>query len=417
MYFSFIQDHEVAGAGLPPGPGAHMKKSFSLSVFLVLLQLPMYLAAEIPPPPGPGEFLQDYARVIHHHAAHSIRELQKVAFEQHDTPIVVVTIHALAKYDAQGSSLDRLAFSWFNKWQIGKRGSEGELINKGILLLVSIGDRKSRIELGAEWGQTHNGHCDKITRSVMIPRFKRGDYSGGLRAAVAELARLASMSARGEGLPAMNTSGSAAVRTTRGGDLIDRTVDRGLSLSLDKEFVKNNQLRPIAEVLIVILAPLLFLLAAILDAFYKGRSSPICKLTGGGLFALGMVLGGAPFFGVIFPLGLTSHALLGKKWYLWWGGVVGVIICLSLQEDPDGGLTMFLVVGFCLLMIPFSFVYTLKLLGFGWYWMNARKAPLYKLIPKYREKHGSGGFLSGGGGGGGFSSGGFSGGGGSSGSW
>jgi uncharacterized membrane protein YgcG len=78
---------------------------------------------------------------------------------------------------------------------------------------------------------------------------------------------------------------------------------------------------------------------------------------------------------------------------------------------------MFLVVGFCLLMIPFSFVYTLKLLGFGWYWMNARKAPLYKLIPKYREKHGSGGFLSGGGGGGGFSSGGFSGGGGSSGSW
>ena len=70
-------------------------------------------------------------------------------------------------------------------------------------MLVSIGDRVSRIELGAEWGRAHDAHCLKITRSDMIPRFKKGDYSGGIHAAVVELSKMARMSAEAEGLPAI----------------------------------------------------------------------------------------------------------------------------------------------------------------------------------------------------------------------
>ena len=118
-----------------------MNKLLSLQALLLGSTLPADAAPEIPPVPGPGEFLQDYAGVINPPHDESIGKLQKIAYEQHDTPIVVVTIDSMGKYDPGGPSIERFAHGWFNKWEIGKRGPEGELINKGILLLVSIGDR------------------------------------------------------------------------------------------------------------------------------------------------------------------------------------------------------------------------------------------------------------------------------------
>ena len=69
-----------------------MNKPLSLSALLLLSALPAYAAPEIPPQPGPREFLQDYANVVKPQHAHSIGELQKTGFEQDDTPIVVVTL-------------------------------------------------------------------------------------------------------------------------------------------------------------------------------------------------------------------------------------------------------------------------------------------------------------------------------------
>ena len=80
------------------------------------------------------EFLHDYAGVIDPQDEEAIGKLQKAAFEQYDTPIVVVTISNMKRYGglpAGGATeMKRFAFSWFNKWQIGKRGAEGELIRK-----------------------------------------------------------------------------------------------------------------------------------------------------------------------------------------------------------------------------------------------------------------------------------------------
>ena len=86
-----------------------MNKPLSLSALLLLSALPAYAAPEIPPQPGPREFLQDYANVVKPQHAHSIRELQKTGFEQDDTPIVVVTIQSMGKYGQRGSSMEALA--------------------------------------------------------------------------------------------------------------------------------------------------------------------------------------------------------------------------------------------------------------------------------------------------------------------
>ena len=393
-----------------------MNKPLSLSALLLLSALPAYAAPEIPPQPGPREFLQDYANVVKPQHAHSIRELQKTGFEQDDTPIVVVTIQSMGKYGQRGSSMEALAEKWFNKWQISKRGTERELINKGILLLVSIGDRKSRIELGAEWGRAHDAHCLKITRSVMIPRFKKGDYSGGLHAAVVELSKMARRSAEAEGLPAIKET-----RQPGGQDLSGRIVDGMLKASLGIDLRKNPTWKQIINIVLVILAPLLFLAAAILDAFYKGRFSAACKLAGGGLFTLALLLGGAPFFGAAFPMALTSHALLGKKWYLWWVGVGVTVACLFSSVDDPGLAGIWIVLTFFFVGLPWTFFYVIKLFAFAWFCCTKQSLAVGSMALLYRGRPGGlGGFLESagsGGGGGGSGSGGFSGGGGASGSW
>ena len=322
----------------------------------------------------------------------------------------------MGKYGQGGSSIARFSRSWFDKWQIGKRGTEGELINKGILLLVSIGDRESRIELGAEWGRAHDAHCLKITRLDMIPRFKKGDYSGGIHATVVELSKMARMSAEAEGLPAIKETPQPSEKR-----LESKIVDEMMQASLGVDVRKNPTGRMITDFVLVILTPLLFLAAAILDAFFKGRFSAACKLAGGGLFALALILGGIPFLMMGLPMALTSHALLGKKWYLWWAGVVGALVCLFLFVEDRGTVGIIAMLTLGLAGIPWTFFYVIKLFAFAWFCCTKQSLAVGPMALLYRGRPGGlGGFLESagsGGGGGGSGSGGFSGGGGASGSW
>ena len=70
--------------------------------------------------------------------------------------------------------------------------------NKGILLLVSVNDRKARIELGADYRHTKDALCNRIMQGHIIPFFKRGDFAGGIRAGVNALEEMA----RGEQISA-----------------------------------------------------------------------------------------------------------------------------------------------------------------------------------------------------------------------
>ncbi|WP_152052703.1 TPM domain-containing protein [Tautonia marina] len=167
------------------------------SVLAALLIAPAS-AADIPPVPaenGVGQFTHDYAKVLDEPAQARIAEAQRAAFEQHDTPIIVVTITAMAAYNHQGP-IEPLAREWFDAWQIGTLNRPGGA-NKGILVLVSLGDRKARIELGADWGHRWDEFSQGVMDTDMIPRFKQGDYSGGIAAGVSSLAELAAIGPNG----------------------------------------------------------------------------------------------------------------------------------------------------------------------------------------------------------------------------
>jgi uncharacterized protein len=94
------------------------------------------------------------------------------------TQIAVVIIKSVGDYDINdfGQKLGRA-------WGIGEKGK-----NNGLLILVAIGDRKVAISTG--YG-TEGAVPDVITHEIIqndiTPRFKQGDYYGGLDVATSKL--------------------------------------------------------------------------------------------------------------------------------------------------------------------------------------------------------------------------------------
>ncbi len=176
-------------------------------VGLLLLEAPASAKLRIPPTPaqdGHGDFVQDYAGIINDGSdIDRIGEAQRVAFEEHDTPIIVVVVTRMASYGHHQPHIEPFATQWFNQWEVGTENTNGK--NKGILLLISVGDRKGRIELGADWGRNFDDHCQVIMDDVMIPYFKAGDYSLGITEGVESLLKMAKEGIKGN---AQNIAGS-----------------------------------------------------------------------------------------------------------------------------------------------------------------------------------------------------------------
>lgn len=142
--------------------------------------------AAMPPKPAGGDFLHDYAAVIPEGTQQLIREHQAAVFQANKIPIVVVTVPNLGRYDLGTRDVEAYTRTWFNTWGIGSQKK-----NDGMLILVSVEERRARIELGAEWGRRWDEYAQQVMNGRMVPRFKAGDYGAGLLAGVEALERMA----------------------------------------------------------------------------------------------------------------------------------------------------------------------------------------------------------------------------------
>ncbi|MGC8736874.1 MAG: TPM domain-containing protein, partial [Dissulfurimicrobium sp.] len=91
-------------------------------------------------------------------------------------------------------------------WQLGRKG-----VDDGVLILVAKNDRRARIEVGYGLeGTIPDAVAKRIISEIMAPRFKDGDYYGGLSAAVDALAGFI----EGEPLPVPNMQKTPATAQT-----------------------------------------------------------------------------------------------------------------------------------------------------------------------------------------------------------
>lgn len=161
-----------------------------LAIGLVLAQV------RYPARPAQGEFILDEAKLLKDDDAAAIRKICGEVLASKKAPIVVVTIPSLADYGAAGWQIQRYAYNLFAEWAVGTASW-----NYGMLILVSNGDRKARIELGAAWGHLKDADAQKVMAEELVPRFKRGEFSAGILAGVRGLQSIATSEIKGEPTP------------------------------------------------------------------------------------------------------------------------------------------------------------------------------------------------------------------------
>jgi uncharacterized protein len=130
-------------------------------------------------------------------AQRSALEAKLTAFEQSRGAQVVVLIVPTTQPEDIAAYAQRVG----DTWKIGRKS-----VGDGLLLVVAKNDRKVRIETTkALEGAIPDLAARQVIDTAITPRFKQGDYAGGLDAAADQLIALIS----GEKLPEPEQGGSA----------------------------------------------------------------------------------------------------------------------------------------------------------------------------------------------------------------
>lgn len=146
-------------------------------------------------PPSPGQYVMDRAAVLPQDEESAIVARCEEAFADSGVPIIVVVINTMSLYARDGTSIEVLARNTFEAWGRNDDFTYRDSWRKGMLLLVSMKDRKARIELGAEWAGKADEQCEQIMQGFIVPKFRGGDYPAGIASGADGLIHLA----KGEG--------------------------------------------------------------------------------------------------------------------------------------------------------------------------------------------------------------------------
>jgi uncharacterized protein len=138
------------------------------------------LALEVPPLEGR---VNDRAGVLSAELRQRL-EQRLAAYEQSSGhQFAVLTLKTL-----DGQPLEEFSIRVVEQWKLGKAGKDD-----GLLLLVVTGDHKVRIEVGYGLeGAITDALSSRVTRNVLAPAFRKGDYGGGIERALEALMAVAS---------------------------------------------------------------------------------------------------------------------------------------------------------------------------------------------------------------------------------
>ena len=117
-------------------------------------------------------YVNDSANVLDASLENYIISTNKSLYSQTGAQIVVVTINSL-----EGEGLEEYANELFRQYGIGDKKK-----NNGVLMLLSIQDRKSRIEVGYGLeGALNDAKTGRIQDNYMIPYFKEDNWQDGIK--------------------------------------------------------------------------------------------------------------------------------------------------------------------------------------------------------------------------------------------
>lgn len=126
---------------------------------------------KIPPAPTSSIYVQDYAGVLNGETKATINSLGAKLAGATKAQVAVVTVKSI-----EGAAIEEYALAILRGWGIGDK-----TLNNGVLMLVAVNDRQSRIEVGYGLeGRLPDAKTGRIQDEYMIPYFQRGDYNAGI---------------------------------------------------------------------------------------------------------------------------------------------------------------------------------------------------------------------------------------------
>ncbi|HAY39166.1 MAG TPA: hypothetical protein DCY53_07365 [Desulfobacteraceae bacterium] len=171
-------------------------KSLIAAVIIFLLVVSVALSAGIPD--RPERYVVDLAGIVDDATENRLNGYLQELEQKTTAQMVVLTILSL-----EGESIEDFSITIaHDKWKLGQKGKDN-----GVLFLISMKDRKYRIEVGYGLeGVLPDSLVGSIGRDVLVPYFKKGDYSNGIFATTLAMANKVAADAgvKIEGMPLIN---------------------------------------------------------------------------------------------------------------------------------------------------------------------------------------------------------------------
>lgn len=154
-------------------------------VMLLSFVMPCSVSAAVTVPnPAPELYVLDQAGVMSSDTKAMIISTSQELARQTKAQVAVVTLKTL-----DGQPIEDVSLAIARQWQLGDKQ-----LNNGVLILMSLAERKSRIEVGYGLeGALPDGKTGRIQDDYMLPAFQQGNYDVGLangyKAVVGEVAK------------------------------------------------------------------------------------------------------------------------------------------------------------------------------------------------------------------------------------
>ena len=157
-------------------------KSNLLKRLLVIALLGLYpadLQAVTPPIPAqPPQYVVDLAGVLNAETRARLNARLKDLEAATTAQVVVLTVNSL-----EGEPIANFSHQTAVKWGIGQKGKDN-----GVLVTVAVKDRKYRIEVGYGLEATlPDSLVGSLGREYLVPNFRKGDFAGGIVAAISQI--------------------------------------------------------------------------------------------------------------------------------------------------------------------------------------------------------------------------------------
>jgi uncharacterized protein len=148
------------------------------ALLILLLALPAWAQVAVPPLKGR---VTDLTGTLKPEQIASLEQLLQSFEARKGSQITLLMVPTTAP-----ETIEQYALRVAEQWKVGRKN-----VDDGVVLVVAKNDRTVRIEVGYGLeGVLNDATANRIIREVIVPRFREGDFYGGLSAALDRMIRV-----------------------------------------------------------------------------------------------------------------------------------------------------------------------------------------------------------------------------------